>query len=395
MEVKGEGKPIALIEFCEGLNVIAGASDTGKSYITECFQFIFGAKEPPKSIGQAKGYTHLEVTFENTDSSKFILSRELKANADVICREEIDKEELSTVYKPTHKGTPNLSEFFLTKFSLDNMTLAKGLESMNHASLTLRVLEKVLLADEERIISKNSPIGSGQNTEKTQELSFIKTLLTGQDDSEIKTAKKSKASRESITRKRDNLEVFLERFFPVSDSQEHNLETLNNLIEKLEISYDKAESELNALLGSNKEIMQEKTELNKRANNISQKISDDSVLLLRFEMLERKYLSDKERLEANSEAANYIEQYQLYSCPLCGSDIAEDTDEVDFATIVNPNRSEIRKIEMHLVDLKATQDDVLSTLKANKSEINSIMELVETKNDILSSSAAFFKVVVA
>ena len=35
-------------------------------------------------------------------------------------------------------------------------------------------------------------MGKGQNTEKTQELSFLKTLLTGEDDSEILNAKEEK-----------------------------------------------------------------------------------------------------------------------------------------------------------------------------------------------------------
>lgn len=386
IEVRGEGKPAASIELDEGLNVIAGASDTGKSYITECFQFIFGAQEPPKSIEQAKGYTHLDVTFEEAGDVKFKLSRELKANADIVCIENKDGEELATVHKPTHKGNPNLSDFFLSKFSLGNLTLAKGLDSMNHASLTLRVFEKILLADEERIISKSSPIGRGQNTEKTQELSFLKTVLTGNDDAEIKLAKKSKESKESISKKKDNLEAFLERFFPVSEDQEQNLDSLDEILEKLESSYDKAEEELSFLLGSNKQIMQEKAELSKQAEALSQQILDDKALLLRFEMLERKYLSDKERLEANSEATSYIEQYELYSCPLCGSDINEGAENIDLTTIINSNNSEIKKIEAHLVDLKATQKGVLASLQENESELSSIIDLVDAKSEILSSN---------
>lgn len=386
IEVKGKEKPTASIGFNEGLNVIAGASDTGKSYITECFQFIFGAKEPPKDIEQAKGYTHLEVTYEDNDDIEYVLSRELKVNANVTCTEKKNNEEITTVYKPNHKGNPNLSDFFLSKFSLDNMILAKGLESMNHASLTLRVFEKVLLADEERIISKKSPIGSGQNTEKTQELSFLKTVLTGSDDAEIKSAKQSKESKENIAKKKEHLEVFLERFFPVSNDQEKNLNYLDELIEKLEASHEKAEAELNTLLGSNQEIMQKKAELNYKADNLSQKISDDKALLLRFEMLKRKYLSDKERLEANSEATNYIEQYELYSCPLCGSDISSDSEEIDLATIINSNTSEIKKIEAHLIDLKSTQDSIRLSLQSNETELKSVIELVEAKSSILTSS---------
>ncbi len=126
LEVKGAKKESASIELDTGLNVIAGASDTGKSYITKCFQFIFGTETPPKQIDEAKGYTHLEVTFETEDGGSFILSRELKERAEVVCT-EIDKDNTVTVLKPNHKGKPNLSEFFLSKIDLNNKVLAKGL----------------------------------------------------------------------------------------------------------------------------------------------------------------------------------------------------------------------------------------------------------------------------
>ena len=55
IEVKGEGKEPAIVKLTKGLNVISGASDTGKSYIFQCVQFILGAEKAPKSIDEAKG----------------------------------------------------------------------------------------------------------------------------------------------------------------------------------------------------------------------------------------------------------------------------------------------------------------------------------------------------
>ena len=125
IEVKGSGKKTAALKFEQGLNVIAGASDTGKSYVTKCFQFIFGSDKAPKPIDQSTGYTSLEVTFRDNDNKRFLLSRELKDKADITCI-ELDNNNLKTILKPSHKGKKNLSYFFLRKIGLEDKVLVKG-----------------------------------------------------------------------------------------------------------------------------------------------------------------------------------------------------------------------------------------------------------------------------
>lgn len=384
LEVKGTDKQTALVVFDIGLNVIAGASDTGKSYITKCFQFIFGTETPPKPIEQAKGYTHLEVTFETKNGERFVLSRELKEKADIVCT-EIDNDNLVTVLKPTHKGTPNLSEFFMSKIGLDNKFLAKGLESMNHSSLTLRIFERILIVDEARIISENSPFGKGQNTEKTLERSFIKTLLTGEDDADILETKKNKSSKESIKKKLGNLEEFIDKFFPSDENLQKASEQMDKELDKLELAYDQAEKELNALIQSNNSLVREREKLKKEADLVARKLADDTTLLGRFRMLEKKYISDRERLEANTESATYMEQHRLVNCPLCGSEIDKD-DEIDIEAVEEANSSEITKIDAHLEDLKSTQADVKKSLELNKEQFSSIMDQISNFDRELGGS---------
>lgn len=384
LEVKGGDKNPASIELTTGVNVIAGASDTGKSYITKCFQFIFGTETPPKQIDEAKGYTHLEVTFETENGERFILSRELKEKADVVCN-ELDKDKTVTVLKPTHKGKTNLSSFFLDKIGLNNMVLAKGLRSMNHASLTLRIFERILLVDEERIITEGSPFGKGQNTEKTLEQSFIKTLLTGNDDADIQGVKRNKASKESLKKKLTNLEAFLQKFFPADADVQKSIDKMDDVLEDLETTYAQAEKELNDLIESNKTLVQKRNHLKAQANLVSGKVADDTALLGRFEMLEKKYVSDRERLQANTEAAMYMEQHRIANCPLCGNEVEQDS-EIDVDVIQQANSAEIQKIDVHLEDLRSTQKDVSQSLENNKSEHSLIMQKIFSMDKELGES---------
>ena len=55
LTIRGKGKEDATVEFKDGLNVIAGPSNTGKSYIFSCINFLLGESRPPKTIDAARG----------------------------------------------------------------------------------------------------------------------------------------------------------------------------------------------------------------------------------------------------------------------------------------------------------------------------------------------------
>ena len=50
---------VAKLEFKKGLNIITGASNTGKSYVINCIDYLFGAENPPKDINESKNYSYL------------------------------------------------------------------------------------------------------------------------------------------------------------------------------------------------------------------------------------------------------------------------------------------------------------------------------------------------
>ena len=55
----GPQKPPATVTFGYGLNVIYGASNTGKSFIVEAIDFMLGGKPPLRDIPERVGYDRL------------------------------------------------------------------------------------------------------------------------------------------------------------------------------------------------------------------------------------------------------------------------------------------------------------------------------------------------
>ena len=80
----------ASVEFRPGPNVIAGESDTGKSYLLHCLDYIFGAEELKKRIPQADPYDELKVEFQSSAGDYLTLVRSLSGGDLKAHRSEID-----------------------------------------------------------------------------------------------------------------------------------------------------------------------------------------------------------------------------------------------------------------------------------------------------------------
>ena len=73
-----EVKP-AEVTFDPGLNVFWGASETGKSFIFTCIDFMLGRSTPPKNIHELDGYTTGWLGFiERASKKQRVLERSLK-----------------------------------------------------------------------------------------------------------------------------------------------------------------------------------------------------------------------------------------------------------------------------------------------------------------------------
>jgi DNA repair ATPase RecN len=60
----GPNRRDAELLFKAGLNVICGASDTGKSYVTETIDFMLGQESPVRDIPERAGYDRIRLKIE-------------------------------------------------------------------------------------------------------------------------------------------------------------------------------------------------------------------------------------------------------------------------------------------------------------------------------------------
>lgn len=177
----GPGQVAGSLSFESGLNVIEGASDTGKSYALSCIDFVMGAGTPPEEIPQARPYDVAYLSIEAADGQFYTLKRALVGGKIGLFRGPIGHAVGADieweVLGETTNAKESVSGFLLGLCGLDGRRVRKD-DSGTTQEASFRVLSKALIVDEVRIIAKRSPLYGSQNTSNTAAASTIRMLLT-------------------------------------------------------------------------------------------------------------------------------------------------------------------------------------------------------------------------
>ncbi|WP_294218021.1 AAA family ATPase [uncultured Chryseobacterium sp.] len=79
LRLTGENKKDAFVKFKYGLNVISGPSNTGKTFIFDCLDYMLGSSDKLKPIPEIKGYSNIFLEIES-DDQVYTIETEIKNN---------------------------------------------------------------------------------------------------------------------------------------------------------------------------------------------------------------------------------------------------------------------------------------------------------------------------
>ncbi|MCW6091724.1 hypothetical protein FC826_02990 [Clostridium botulinum] len=363
---------VAEIEFFDGLNVIYGPSNTGKSLILSAIEYAFGKGDTKqfKGIDELNKFDKIKVTIEGNDANKYIIEREIRdEKADIIVKNS-NKNSNHREYrpkKPTQKKA-TISDFFLKLTSAEGMKI-KTKQSGATCNFTFDKELLITSINEEKIISRlRSPFLTGQYTNIPQEISAFKLFISDSDDSgckEIDDAKtyknKLKAKEEILLEISNNIHKEIEIL--TDEYEETQSSTVMNKIADLE---KLVENKNNELLG----YMNEKKELINFMNEEKSRKIFSEELVIRFNMHKENLESDIDRLSFIVESEHYLHQLIDKNCPICNSHINEDSIQylhqnksVDMEDIKEAYVKEISKIIIQLRDVEKSityHEDILT-----------------------------------
>lgn len=381
LQLEGFNKENATIDFNGGLNVIAGASDTGKSFAFECINYILGATDIPKLPQEALGYTSVLLEFLDKKSNQIItLKRSLLENekSDVYyIYSEISKISDATfeVLSVSSNAANNLSTKLLSICNCPYRNVLKKSSNGKTEAFTFRKFVHLTMLNETRIVQNNSPIYLGdtkQDQRSVKEAASFFTLLTGIDyEKYIKT--------DSVEIKKAHLKGAIDELTIIcSDLQKEISDTDTNYGSERLQENQAIIDELQSSLKIQREITE--TLENRHKEGIfalNSAIRDKSRILdnlSKFKLLKKNYQSDISRLDFIEQAHDYTGQMADVRCPICHTEMKAPVthSEIYYVAI----QKEKEKLNMHLVDLQSTINDLESELELANQRISQEEEKV-------------------
>lgn len=369
LQITGPNVPSAEISFRAGFNVITGPSDTGKSYIYQCINFMLGGNVPPKQIKESTGYSTIYLEITTNDDQMYTLERAIRGGeinlfsgtiADLntsntvvnvkVLRDEHDENELD-----------NISTFLLSLSGIDqNIKIRKNIR-FETVNLTFRTIYQLFLVDEERIIENKSPIYGQSGFSNTSNKWAFHYLLTGENDNSLISLpdpKIIKAQSQARLLVYDDLISELEE---KTKRLRDNSEGFSSQLSELE---NRISEQANAVSVSSGEIagqQQKRQSLWNQQQEADSRIIAIDELLLRFSLLKNHYETDLERLEFMSQGDYYFQQLETVNCPLCGTPLEDHESRQrciekngEFIDLQTAAKQESDKISLHLKDLEQT-----------------------------------------
>lgn len=389
LKLKGNSLPSAEIQLESGVNIITGPTNTGKSYIFECINYMLGSSKKARDIKEARLYSNIFLEIKiNNHEIYYTLESDFKGGDFKLYKEKVDNIGLSTEYeflkrKHEPRNEKTISAFLL---GLNNLygkkirTNAKG----KTREISYRDVVRYLMINEERIITKDSLIVSGQYSKATEEINALKLIVTGCDDNNII----EQISEKEITQRKGKIDLLKEFISNINHSIEENdlkydvdkeIETTNNSLTALYLKH----RELNKTI---QELYDKKNTFVSYLSKIESKFKNLSELSFRSDILHKQYISDKERLEATIESCFlFVESDSTEKkCPLCSNLVVDvDISEKEITSIAESCKIESQKISLLISELYKSQEIINEERDLLDTEIRKIRnDIITVDNDI-------------
>ena len=386
----GENKKDAIINFKGGLNVIAGASDTGKSFAFECIDFALGSSSNPKTVPEMKGYRSVFLEIEDIGQEEiFTLKRnfsEDEKNEIFIYYSNYQKKDAAEVEKlsVTHNAKKSLSKKLLNCCDCTYKYVMKNTKGDTRA-FTFRSFSPLIMINELRITARHSPIyhtDSRGSTFATPARTAFKTVISGIDYKKEEKKENTEIIKAKLKGKIEQLsqiidEIRIENNELIKDTEDINTEKSIEIIELNKFIKEKSE-EIKKYELDYKEIQ---TEIEIKNTELKHLLNNNN----KFVLLKKNYLSDLERLEFIYDAFDLTQQLVEVECPICHSPMKvnemEKSDDYYEALA-----TEKIKIEVQLAELDETIKDLSDEIISKKQRISKLENYKEEITDNLNNN---------
>lgn len=311
----GPDLPTAEILFAPNRCLIRGPSDTGKSYLRDCLWYMLGGDKVPKPFPESEGYQSLSLTFVSGER-EFEVRRGIAGGADAVYVRTIDAA-AGVAAEPLDVNTGELL------VELSGAVGRKVLRSTSEkADITGDDLRHWFLLSQPAVISEDATSGAGFAA--TKHVGSFNLFLTGSDDAGVEL-RKTTAEVERIKGQLGSAEDGLKRIQAGLPSEAIRGDVVDAL-ERVDTALSAMSSHYEARASQLRELRSKITAASDKLAQTMSAYDHSASMVERFQLLDKKYSSDLERLGATSEGIAFFQALPQTPCPLCGTPVEQQVD---------------------------------------------------------------------
>lgn len=371
----GTGVPDAELSFEDGLNIVFGASNTGKSFTMKALNFMLGSSKPLAKIDERAPYESVWLGLRLENGSEVTLTRSVKGYGFTLFPGLVTDHVGNGIAlddKHNPKSHANLSMYLLNLIGLDDKVVVRN-SSGEKDSLSFRHLAPYLFTGETVILEERSPImASGQYTAETLEKNVFRLLLTGLDDRHVQAVMPKKTQTAVRAGKIELVDEWIARIDRELGETPPTRRELGEQSDRLEGSVAELEADLSGAQERLDQLLHDRREARDSLAALVARVADLDLTIDSFTRLDEVYVSDIDRLEALEEGGALLLAIGGRDCPTCGAPpeaqaITHQSDEIGRAHAAAT--AEILKIRRDRVDLAS----VLRSLSAEAHGLRSVI----------------------
>lgn len=374
LTVSGKSEPSS-ITFTNGLNIIQGPSNTGKTYIFNAIEYCLGkSKEPFDNDGV---HTNFELVI-GTNNGKITVTRKLGQ------RNSFVSSEISTIKPgkyPSKENKENLSQLLLRLLGIDSSPKVIKNKTYERSTLGFRMIAPFFIIDETKIQSEMPIFIPSNPTIRTQTLSALSYLITGDEladedkvpsDKEIRIQKN--AIKEFVVVQQDFYEQeisSLRQEFDKLDKQLNGI-TAEEIINQL----DSVETQLINILNRDKTLIS-------KIEDLKNKRKEMDILIEQYDELYSQYTADIQRLTFIIDSHNKFNDItHLKECPICQSKTSHSLND----SILESSKAELSNIIGLLTSLKTTYNSISEDREITNSQILSLTSTYNDEKELMNTT---------
>jgi hypothetical protein len=361
----GSSKATRDLCFVDGVNVVWGASNAGKSFMIKALDYMCGARSTLPDVRERQGYETCWLELDLPLSGRVTLSRALAGGSFRMFDGTIDEaqraEPMRTLGATHTPKIESLSSFLLAELGVVDKRIAKNLNGKPNV-FSFRHYAPYVFTEETPMMAEWSPIRIAPQSGETLDKNVLKFILTGVDDSAVVETKSVGDQRTANAGKIEIVEEIitaatqdLKRLFPGEEDVEvldleAQEEALSRTIDGHQAVLAERQSMLDRMLSERRDALEAHEELQSRVAEIAKTLE-------RFALLGSIYDSDVERLESLEEGAKALMAGARRPCPLCGADPKHQSELHGLEYLERSQRAvqaEMAKIRIEHADLSKT-----------------------------------------